>query len=665
MLHSVLFIIVPNQNKMKILSKLSLLLLLLFSARLFSQPWVQNDAIFNPSGVPSLPFSQPRFADMDGDGDFDMWIGNLNEAPVFMENVGDATSPSFAPGPTIFSGINPLDAEMGVCYDLNNDGLLDLITGGFTGLNFFQNVGSVNQAAFEKLDNFFSGLTVGNSPVPDLADIDNDGDADLVVGLSESGLVKLYTNTGNATAASFSESLVTEIGDVGLYAYPTFCDLDADLDQDLLVGRDSHGFIFYENTGDVSQPQWEANSQLFDGIGTETYWNSPGLADLNGDGTFDLVFGTASGPLQYFVNTGSPSIASWEANTSLFGGVIDVGGASNPCFYDYDNDGDLDMFTGSQMGDIKYFQNTGTSSGPAWEENSGAFSSLKHSIYSAVAVGDVNDDGLADAIVGDLSGKLYYHRNTGFGFTLVSEALQSIALGGWTSPRLLDYDVDGDFDIVVGNEDGQINYIENQGSATSPAWVLIPGFFTGVAPGSNAVPALVDLDFDGDLDMLCGKLSGAVRYYENQNGNWVEDAFVMGGIETDQNSTPAFADLDGDGDPDLILGQYDGTFSYYENRNIILQIPQVDAAGEAFSADIYPNPVSNSATIRFHVKQPTDILLEIYSAFGTKVTELKVKNQLPGAHQYDWDASSAGQGLYLIKITASGQTKVLKLLKTE
>lgn len=650
---------------MKTLSKLSLLLLVLVSAQLFAQPWVQNDAIFNPSGVPSLPFSQPRFADLDGDGDFDMWIGNLNEEPVFMENVGEATSPSFAPGSTIFSGINPLDAEMGVCFDLNNDGLLDLITGGFTGLNFFQNVGSVNQAAFEKLDNFFSGLTVGNSPVPDLADIDNDGDADLVVGLSESGLVKLYTNTGNASAASFSEGFVTEIGDVGLYAYPTFCDLDADLDQDLLVGRDSHGFIYYQNTGDVNQPQWEADPQLFAGIGNETYWNSPGLADLNGDGTFDLVFGTASGPLNYYVNTGTPSAAAWQVNTALFGGVIDVGGASNPCFYDYDNDGDLDMFTGSQMGDIKYYQNTGTATGPAWEENSGAFASLKHSIYSAVAVGDANGDGLADAIVGDLSGKLYYHRNTGFGFTLVSEALQSIALGGWTSPRLLDYDVDGDLDIVVGNEDGQINYIENQGSATSPAWVLVPGFFAGIAPGSNAVPALVDLDFDGDLDMLCGKLSGAVRYYENQNGNWVEDAFVMGGIETDQNSTPAFADLDGDDDPDLILGQYDGTFSYYENRNIIMVLPDEGDSHKEFKTSVYPNPLGQSATIMMRLSEASDVSIEIFNTSGIKVAEQGRSRLMPGLQTYQWDAAAQSPGCYLIKIVAAENTKIMKVLKTE
>ena len=44
---------------------------------------------------------------------------------------------------------------------------------------------------------------------------------------------------------------------------------------------------------------------------------------------------------------------------------VDVGGASTPFLFDFDDDGDLDLVSGSQMGDIKYYQNVGSASAPA------------------------------------------------------------------------------------------------------------------------------------------------------------------------------------------------------------------------------------------------------------------------------------------------------------
>jgi len=490
--------------------KTSLILLvpLLCINAISAQPWEMDNTVFNPSGIPSLTFSQPRFADIDGDGDQDFFLGNINRSPIFIENAGTASSPAFAIGSDLTAGISSLAAEMCVCADLDADGDLDIISGGYTGLHYFQNTGTPTAPAFLEVLGFFSGVTVGSNPVPDLADVDGDGDLDMVVGLSEDGAVRLYTNTGSPTNGQFSEINMQVIGDVGLYAYPVFCDFDADGDQDILVGRDAHGFIYYQNEGNAASANWQPNSTSFAGLGMADYWNSPDLVDINNDGLYDLIFGTASGPLKYYVNTGTAINPVWQANTSLFGGVIDVGGASSPVFYDFDGDGDLDMISGSQLGDIKYYRNTGTPYAPAWQADHAYFSSIDHSIYAAVAIGDVNGDGLPDAIIGDLSGHLYYHRNTGLGFVFESEALTNIALGGWSVPRLLDKDGDGDLDLVAGNEAGNLRYYQNQGTPTISNWVEVSGYFGTIDVSMNCSPTLADIDGDGDWDFLAGDMWG-------------------------------------------------------------------------------------------------------------------------------------------------------------
>ncbi|MDD4310009.1 MAG: FG-GAP-like repeat-containing protein, partial [Candidatus Cloacimonetes bacterium] len=355
------------------------------------------------------------------------------------------------------------------------------------------------------------------------------------------------------------------LGDVGLYAYPVFCDFDSDGDNDILVGRDSHGFIYFQNIGSASIANWQTETSSFAGLGQADYWNSADLVDLNNDGLYDLVHGTASGPLQYYINAGTATSPVWQQNTALFGGVLDVGGASSPVFYDFDNDGDLDLISGSQMGNIKYFENTGTIYSPAWVENSAYFSSIDHSIYAAVAIGDINGDNLPDAIIGDLSGNLYFHRNTGLGFAEEAGVLPVISLGGWSVPRLFDADADGDLDLATGCEAGTLRFYRNQGSATIPSYSEVTGFFGTIDVGTNCSPTFADIDADGDWDFLAGDLPGDLNCYLKQGFSWVENTALFSGISTDQNAAPALVDLDHDGDLDLVMGDYDGTFKYYRN----------------------------------------------------------------------------------------------------
>ncbi|MCK9557791.1 MAG: FG-GAP-like repeat-containing protein [Candidatus Cloacimonetes bacterium] len=538
--------------------------LLMFLSTISAQPWTMDNSIFNPSGIPSLTFSQVRFNDIDEDGDCDIWLGNTSRPPVFLENTGSISEPVYIVGTDYLSGLSYLTCEVTISADLNGDGILDLVTGGFSGLFYYLGQ-DADTPSYVEVPSFFAGLNLSPYPVPDLADVDGDGDLDLLIGLSEDGAVRLYMNTGSATEPQFSDSFEL-VSDIGLYAYPVFCDFDGDADIDIFCGRDLHGFVYFQNNGSPTNPLWEENSALFSGLGNETYWNSGDLSDINGDGLLDLVYGTADGPLKCFVNNGSATVPLWQENTSLFGGSIDVGGASSPFFIDFDADGDFDMLTGTQLGYIKYFRNVGDIYNPAWEEDSDFFSSIDHSIYSSVAAADVTGDDLPDLVVGDLSGGLFYYNNLGVSLFYNSFMFMGINYGGWSCPRFVDLDTDGDWDIVVGNEDGNLHYLKNEGSPIAPNWQEQPGFFGSIDVSSSCSPTFADIDGDGDLDLLAGSSWGELYCYLYDESIWVPNSTIFSGIETDQNAAPALVDLDHDGDLDLILGDYDGTFKFFRNE---------------------------------------------------------------------------------------------------
>ncbi len=647
-------------------NSLKLLILALSVVLCQAQMWRQNDLIFNSSGVPSLPFSQPRFADLDNDQDMDMILGNISGPPLYFENTGSQTSPQFQPGDNLFASVQELDCEMGVCIDLDADDDLDFISGGYTGLQLYENTGSSTAAVFEKVEDFFDGLDLNPNPVPHFADMDNDGDFDMVIGLSESGAIHYYQNHGTAGTAIFLDGTQETWFDVGLYAYPWFSDMDADGDTDLLVGRDGYGFYYYHNVGSAAAWVWTQSSSQFSGLGGSTYWNSPCLVDLTGDGRQDLVHGTASGPLKYYRNTGSLETASWSEVTSLFGGVIDVGGASNPVFIDFDHDGDLDLISGSQSGDIKYYENTGNVSGPAWAANHGYFSSIDHSIYSAATAGDLDGDGDYDLVVGDLSGNLYYHVNLGTGFGFVTSEFTGINVGGWSSPKLYDMDGDEDLDLCVGREDGQISYFENTGTLLDAVWTENLSLFSGLDVGSNAVPTLGDIDADGNLDLLVGKSFRDVKYFSYENGAWVEYPDSLSEFTFGQNATPALADLNGDGDLDLTVGNYDGTFNHIENLNIVkveseMMVPQSTRLQTAF-----PNPFNPSVTIRYDLIESMSITIDVFDLRGRRIITLIDEKQTPGSHELKWTGhngagAQVGAGVYIVVLKAGGLSQSQKI----
>ncbi|NYT27917.1 MAG: VCBS repeat-containing protein [Candidatus Thiodubiliella endoseptemdiera] len=264
--------------------------------------------------------------------------------------------------------------------------------------------------------------------------------------------------------------------DVGSYSTPILADIDGDGDLDLVVGEQNGTLKYYQNTGTTSNPAYEAKTgddNPFNGIDAG-YSSSPILVDIDGDGDLDLVVGERNGTLKYYQNTGTTSNPAYEAKTgddNPFNG-IDVGYYSTPTLADIDGDGDLDLVMGEGNGTLKYYQNTGTTSNPAYEAKTGddnPFNGIDVGYYSTPTLADIDGDGDLDLVVGEVYGTLKYYQNTGTTSNPAYEAktgdsnpFNGINVGEFFAPTLADIDGDGDLDLVVGKNDGTLKYYYNQ-----------------------------------------------------------------------------------------------------------------------------------------------------------------------------------------------------------
>ncbi|MEO0180400.1 MAG: PQQ-binding-like beta-propeller repeat protein [candidate division WOR-3 bacterium] len=282
----------------------------------------------------------------------------------------------------------------------------------------------------------------------------------------------------------------------------------------------------------------------------------PGIADLDGDGHAEVIFGScagtiycldgASGSLLWSYKTGSDAITAALAMDFDGNGESEVvmgsfdGGAycfsasgavkwrfetygqiwSSPAALDVSGDGNPEVFVGSRSDTLYCVDGpTGTR---RWASPVGADIGP-----SAPAIGDVNLDGIPEVLLGCEDGKLYC-------FDAFNGSLTwSYQTGGgiWSSPCILVHD--GAKRILFGSNDGYFYCLSGYGSLI---WRYHLGGYT------NSSPSYADLDGDGSVEVLIGNSDGFLFCFGVDGSlKW---RFP---INCDVHRGPAIADLDGDG----------------------------------------------------------------------------------------------------------------------
>ncbi len=340
-------------------------------------------------------FPAAFYEDVTNDGNRDLIISTNTpnqsedfESVHYYLNTGTDNNPSFSFQSSDLFQNNMIDVGTGsipTFFDHNADGLVDLLVSNFGGfdratdtyipsISLYENTGNSTTPQFTLITEDYMNLStsgIEKNMVPSFADLDSDGDDDMIIG-DYNGVLHYYNNTagaGNTATFVLTAPQMTDLDgitiDVGLHAAPTLFDIDKDGDFDLIIGERNGNINYYENKDTLAPTFTFVTDSLgfikVNYLGTSIGMSVPRFFE-NDSGETQLFVGAKHGTIEHFNNIDGNLFGNFNLITNQVA-EINVGLRSVPAFSDINGDNLNDLIVGNKRGGLQLAMGKGVVSG--------------------------------------------------------------------------------------------------------------------------------------------------------------------------------------------------------------------------------------------------------------------------------------------------------------
>ena len=344
----------------------------------------------NSTPVSMQLFPAAFWVDVDFDSKKDLLVApnaknvSENETSVLKyKNTISNTNPNFVFETKAFLQEDMIEHGTGsipVLTDLDNDGLVDLFVANYfsykptlakeSRIAYYKNTGTINNPVFTFIDNDFLNLSqsgLGLRMVPSFGDLNNDGKKDIILGL-ENGTLCYLQNTTSGSIPTFSTPITNyqdHIGqtiNVGQFATPQLFDLNLDGKLDLIIGKKTGEILYYQNKGTLTTPSFELINSNLGNVDVSSSISPDGFAVphffRNLDTTY-LMVGSLEGAI-FFYDSIDENLASGTGFRTISSNFLNqdknIGGYSACAVGDLDNDSNLDLIIGQDLGGLFFLE---------------------------------------------------------------------------------------------------------------------------------------------------------------------------------------------------------------------------------------------------------------------------------------------------------------------